>query len=49
MVKFHIINQAQIRQRSYQSDHGKNIVKDLNRDLNQKKIKAFNEKYEFFY
>ena len=48
MVKFHIINQAQIRQRSYQSTMVKTLVKDLNRDLkSSKKIKAFTEKYEF--
>lgn len=48
MIQFHIINQAYIRQSSYQSDLIKVIVKNLNRDLKADlKIKAFNEKYEF--
>ena len=48
MIQFHIVNQAYIRQSSYQSDLIKVIVKNLNRDLKSDlKIKAFNEKYEF--
>ena len=48
MIQFHILNQAQIRQSSYQSDIIKTIVKNLNRDLKSDlKIKAFTEKYEF--
>ena len=48
MIQFHILNQAQIRQSSYQSDIIKTIVKNLNRDLKSDfKIKAFSEKYEF--
>ena len=48
MIKFHILNQAQIRQSSYQSDIIKTIVKNLNRDLKSDlKIKAFTEKHEF--
>ena len=33
MIQFHIVNQAYIRQSSYQSDLIKVIVKNLNRDL----------------
>ena len=48
MIQFHILNQAQIRQSSYQSNIIKTIVKNLNRDLKSDlKIKAFTEKYEF--
>ncbi|MGB1404246.1 MAG: TetR/AcrR family transcriptional regulator [Flavobacteriaceae bacterium] len=48
MIQFHIVNQAYIRQSSYQSDLIKVIVKNLNRDLKSDlKIKAFTEKYEF--
>ena len=48
MIQFHIINQAHIRQSTYQSDMIKNIVKNLIRDLkSSKKIKAFNKKHEF--
>jgi AcrR family transcriptional regulator len=48
MIQFHIVNQAYIRQSSYQSDLIKIIVKNLNRDLKSDlKIKAFTEKYEF--
>ena len=48
MIQFHIVNQAYIRQSSYQSDFIKVIVKNLNRDLKSDlNIKAFNEKYEF--
>ena len=48
MVQFHIVNQAHIRQSSYQSDLIKVIVKNLNRDLKSDlNIKAFNEKHEF--
>ena len=48
MIQFHILNQAQIRQSSYQSDIIKTIVKNLNRDLKSDlKIKDFTEKYEF--
>tara|TARA_B100000575_G_scaffold69918_1_gene54194 strand:- start:10111 stop:10758 length:648 start_codon:yes stop_codon:yes gene_type:complete len=48
MIQFHILNQAQIRQSSYQSDIIKTIVKNLNRDLKSDlKIKAFTEKHEF--
>jgi len=48
MIQFHIVNQAYIRQSSYQSDLIKVIVKNLNRDLKSDfTIKAFNEKYEF--
>jgi AcrR family transcriptional regulator len=48
MIQFHIVNQAYIRQSSYQSDLIKVIVKNLNRDLKSDlNIKAFNEKYEF--
>ena len=48
MLQFHIINQAHIRQSSYQSEIIKTIVKNLNRDLKSDlKVKAFNEKYEF--
>ena len=47
-LQFHILNQAQIRQSSYQSEIIKTIVKNLNRDLKSDlKIKAFTEKYEF--
>ena len=47
MIQFHIVNQAYIRQSSYQSDLIKVIVKNLNRDLKSDfTIKAFNEKYE---
>ena len=35
MIQFHILNQAQIRQSSYQSDIIKTIVKNLNRDLSK--------------
>jgi len=42
------VNQAHIRQSSYQSDIIKSIVKNLNRDLKSDlKVKSFNEKYEF--
>jgi AcrR family transcriptional regulator len=48
MIQFHIVNQAYIRQSSYQSDLIKVIVRNLNRDLKSDlTIKAFNEKYEF--
>jgi len=48
MIQFHILNQAHIRQSSYQSDIIKTIVKNLNRDLKSDlKINAFTEKYEF--
>ena len=48
MIHFHILNQAHIRQSSYQSDIIKTIVKNLNRDLKSDlKIKSFTEKYEF--
>jgi AcrR family transcriptional regulator len=48
MIQFHIVNQAYIRQSSYQRDLIKVIVKNLNRDLKSDlNIKAFNEKYEF--
>ncbi len=48
MIQFHIVNQAHIRQSSYQSDIIKSIVKNLNRDLKSDlKVKSFNEKYEF--
>ena len=48
MIQFHIINQAHIRQSTYQSDMIKTIVKNLIRDLkSSKKIKAFNKKHEF--
>ena len=48
MINFHVINQAHIRQSSYQSEIIKTIVKDLIRDLkSSKRIKDFNEKYEF--
>ncbi len=48
MIQFHILNQAQIRQSSYQSDIIKTIVKNLNRDLKSDlKVKDFTEKYEF--
>ena len=47
-IQFHIVNQAYIRQSSYQSDLIKVIVKNLNRDLKSDlNIKAVNEKYEF--
>ena len=48
MIQFHIVNQAHIRQSSYQSDLIKVIVKNLNRDLKSDlNVKAFNEKHEF--
>jgi len=48
MINFHVINQAHIRQSTYQSEIIKNIVKDLIRDLkSSKRIKDFNKKYEF--
>jgi len=48
MIHFHILNQAHIRQSSYQSDIIKTIVKNLNRALKSDlKIKSFTEKYEF--
>ena len=48
MIQFHLINQAYIRQSSYQSETIKIIVKNLNRDLKTElKVKAFNEKHEF--
>ena len=48
MIQFHIINQAHIRQSTYQSHMIKTIVKNLIRDLkSSKKIKAFNKKHEF--
>jgi AcrR family transcriptional regulator len=48
MIQFHIINQAHIRQSSYQSNIIKVIVKNLNRDLKSDlNIKSFNEKHEF--
>ena len=48
MIQFHIVNQAQIRKSSYQSDLLKVIVKNLNRDLKSDlNIKAFNQKHEF--
>lgn len=48
MIQFHVVNQAYIRQSSYQSEIITTIVKNLNRDLKANlKIKAFNEKYEF--
>ncbi len=48
MIQFHILNQAHIRQSSYQSDIIKTIVKNLNRDLKSDlKVNAFSEKYEF--
>jgi len=48
MIQFHIINQAHIRQSSYQSNLIKVIVKNLNRDLKSDlNIKSFNEKHEF--
>jgi len=48
MIQFHVVNQAYIRQSSYQSDIIKTIVKNLNRDLKSDlKVNAFSEKYEF--
>jgi AcrR family transcriptional regulator len=48
MIQFHIINQAHIRQSSYQSNLIKVIVKNLNRDLKSDlNIKSFNKKHEF--
>ena len=48
MIQFHLINQAYIRQSSYQSEIIKIIVKNFNRDLKTElKVKAFNEKHEF--
>ena len=48
MIQFHILNQAHIRQSSYQSNLIKVIVKNLNRDLKSDlNIKSFNEKHEF--
>ena len=48
MVQFHIVNQAHIRQSSYQSDLIKVIVKNLNRDLKSDlNVRAFNAKHEF--
>ena len=48
MIQFHIINQAHIRQSSYQSNLIKVIVKNLNRDLKSDlNIKSFNEKHKF--
>ena len=48
MVQFHIVNQAHIRQSSYQSDLINVIVKNLNRDLKSDlNVRAFNEKHEF--
>ncbi len=48
MIQFHVVNQAYIRQSSYQSDIIKTIVKNLNRDIKSDfKIKAFKEKHEF--
>ena len=48
MIRFHVVNQAHIRQSSYQSEIIKVIVKNLNRDLKSDlKINAFSEKYEF--
>ena len=48
MIQFHLINQAYIRQSSYQSEIIKMIVKNLNRDLKTElKVKAFKEKHEF--
>ena len=48
MIQFNLINQAYIRQSSYQSEIIKIIVKNLNRDLKTElKVKAFNEKHEF--
>ena len=48
MINFHVINQAHIRQSSYQSEIIKTIVKDLIRDLkSSRRIKDFNEKHEF--
>ncbi|MEK9614576.1 MAG: hypothetical protein VW080_11720, partial [Flavobacteriaceae bacterium] len=45
---FHVVNQAHIRQSSYQSQIIKTIVRNLNRDLKSNlKINSFNEKYEF--
>ena len=47
MIRFHVINQAHIRQSSYQSDIVKAIVLDLNRDLKMRhQLKDFNEKHE---
>jgi hypothetical protein len=43
-----VVNQAHIRQSSYQSQIIKTIVRNLNRDLKSNlKINSFNEKYEF--
>jgi hypothetical protein len=48
MIQFHVVNQAHIRQSSYQSQIIKTIVRNLNRDLKSNlKINSFNEKYEF--
>lgn len=48
MIRFHVINQAHIRQSSYQSDTIKNIVLGLNRDLKARhQLQDFKEKYEF--
>jgi len=48
MIQFHVVNQAYIRQSSYQSEIITTIVKNLNRDLKTNlKVKAFNEKHEF--
>ena len=48
MIQFHVLNQAHIRQSSYQSAIIKTIVKNLNRDLKSDlKVKSFTEKYEF--
>lgn len=48
MIRFHVINQAHIRQSSYQSDIIKEIVLGLNRDLKARhQLQDFKEKHEF--
>lgn len=48
MIRFHVINQAHIRQSSYQSAIVKAIVLELNRNLKARhSLAEFNEKHEF--
>ena len=48
MREFHVKNQAAIRQSTYQSEHIKSVIQDINRDLQKdSNVNEFDENYEF--
>ena len=48
MREFHVKNQAAIRQSTYQSEHIKSVIQDINRDLRKdSNVNEFDENYEF--